>query len=250
MIDLKSEKEIELIAKSAEILSEVLIKMKEMIKPGITTEEIDGLARKMVKDHGVKAAFLGYRGYPAAVCVSVNEEVVHGIPSSKIKLKEGDIVSLDFGVEREGFFSDAALTVPVGKISGRAQKLIKVTQEALLKGIDMAKPGNRISDISAAVQRYVEANGFSVVRDLCGHGVGRKVHEEPMIPNFGKPGQGPLIQPGMVLALEPMVNAGSYEVATLDDDWTVVTMDGDVSAHFEHTVAVREYGPVILTRHS
>jgi len=250
MIDLKSEKEIELIAKSAEILSEVLIKMKEMIKPGITTEEIDGLARKMVKDHGVKAAFLGYRGYPAAVCVSVNEEVVHGIPSSKIKLKEGDIVSLDFGVEREGFFSDAALTVPVGKISGRAQKLIKVTQEALLKGIDMAKPGNRISDISAAVQRYVEANGFSVVRDLCGHGVGRKVHEEPMIPNFGKPGQGPLIQPGMVLAIEPMVNAGSYEVATLDDDWTVVTMDGDVSAHFEHTVAVREYGPVILTRHS
>jgi len=250
MIDLKSEKEIELIAKSAEILSEVLIKMKEMIKPGITTEEIDGLARKMVKDHGVKAAFLGYRGYPAAVCVSVNEEVVHGIPSSKIKLKEGDIVSLDFGVEREGFFSDAALTVPVGKISGRAQKLIKVTQEALLKGIDMAKPGNRISDISAAVQRYVEANGFSVVRDLCGHGVGRKVHEEPMIPNFGKPGQGPLIQPGMVLAIEPMVNAGSYEVATLDDDWTVVTMDGAVSAHFEHTVAVTENGPVILTRHS
>lgn len=250
MIDLKSEKEIELIAKSAEILSEVLIKMKEMIKPGITTEEIDGLARKMVKDRGVKAAFLGYRGYPAAVCVSVNEEVVHGIPSSKIKLKEGDIVSLDFGVEREGFFSDAALTVPVGKISGRAQKLIKVTQEALLKGIDMAKPGNRISDISAAVQRYVEANGFSVVRDLCGHGVGRKVHEEPMIPNFGKPGQGPLIQPGMVLAIEPMVNAGSYEVATLDDDWTVVTMDGAVSAHFEHTVAVTENGPVILTRHS
>ncbi|HNZ29270.1 MAG TPA: type I methionyl aminopeptidase [Candidatus Goldiibacteriota bacterium] len=250
MIDLKSEKEIELIAKSAEILSEVLIKMKEMIKPGITTEEIDGLARKMVKDRGVKAAFLGYRGYPAAVCVSVNEEVVHGIPSSKIKLKEGDIVSLDFGVEREGFFSDAALTVPVGKISGRAQKLIKVTQEALLKGIDMAKPGNRISDISAAVQRYVEANGFSVVRDLCGHGVGRKVHEEPMIPNFGKPGQGPLIQPGMVLAIEPMVNAGSYEVATLDDEWTVVTMDGAVSAHFEHTVAVTENGPVILTRHS
>jgi len=250
MIDLKSEKEIELIAKSAEILSEVLIKMKEMIKPGITTEEIDGLTRKMVKDRGVKAAFLGYRGYPAAVCVSVNEEVVHGIPSSKIKLKEGDIVSLDFGVEREGFFSDAALTVPVGKISGRAQKLIKVTQEALLKGIDMAKPGNRISDISAAVQRYVEANGFSVVRDLCGHGVGRKVHEEPMIPNFGKPGQGPLIQPGMVLAIEPMVNAGSYEVATLDDEWTVVTMDGAVSAHFEHTVAVTENGPVILTRHS
>ncbi len=250
MIELKSNKEIELIAKSAEILSEVLIKMKEMIKPGITTEDIDSLARKMVRDCGVKAAFLGYRGYPAAVCVSVNEEVVHGIPSSKVKLKEGDIVSLDFGVEREGYFSDAALTVPVGKISGRAQKLIKVTQESLVKGIEMAKPGNRISDISAAVQRHVEANGFSVVRDLCGHGVGKKVHEEPMIPNFGKPGQGPLIQPGMVLAIEPMVNAGSYEVATLDDEWTVVTMDGAVSAHFEHTVAITENGPVILTRHS
>ncbi|MBN2753315.1 MAG: type I methionyl aminopeptidase [Candidatus Goldbacteria bacterium] len=250
MIELKTKKEIELIAKSGEILSEVLIKMKEMIKPGISTAEINRLAIKMVKAHGVKAAFLGYRGYPAAVCVSVNKEVVHGIPSDKEILKEGDIVSLDFGVEREGYFSDAALTVPVGKISGRAQKLIKVTQEALAKGIDMAKPGNHISDISAAVQNYVEANGFSVVRDLCGHGVGKKVHEDPMIPNFGKPGQGPLIQPGMVLAIEPMVNAGGFEVATLDDDWTVVTMDGSISAHFEHTVAITETGNLVLTRHS
>jgi len=250
MIELKTKKEIELIAKSGEILSIVLIKMKEMIKPGISTAEIDQFARKMVKAYGVKAAFLGYRGYPAAVCVSVNQEVVHGIPSDKVKLKEGDIVSLDFGVEREGYFSDAALTVPVGKISGRAQKLIKVTQEALAKGIDMAKPGNRISDISAAVQNYVEANGFSVVKDLCGHGVGKKVHEDPMIPNFGKAGQGPLIQPGMVLAIEPMVNAGGFEVATLDDDWTVVTMDGSISAHFEHTVAITENGQLVLTRHS
>jgi methionyl aminopeptidase len=250
MVELKSKKEIELIAQSGEILSEVLIKMKEMIKPGISTAEINRLAIKMVKAHGVKAAFLGYRGYPAAVCVSVNKEVVHGIPSDKVILKEGDIVSLDFGVEREGYFSDAALTVPVGKISGRAQKLIKVTQEALAKGIDMAKPGNRISDISAAVQNYAEANGFSVVRDLCGHGVGRKVHEDPMIPNFGKPGQGPLIQPGMVLAIEPMVNAGGFEVATLDDEWTVVTMDGSISAHFEHTVAITETGNLVLTRHS
>jgi len=250
MVELKSKKEIELIAQSGEILSEVLIKMKEMIKPGISTAEINRLAIKMVKAHGVKAAFLGYRGYPAAVCVSVNKEVVHGIPSDKVILKEGDIVSLDFGVEREGYFSDAALTVPVGKISGRAQKLIKVTQEALAKGIDMAKPGNRISDISAAVQNYAEANGFSVVRDLCGHGVGRKLHEDPMIPNFGKPGQGPLIQPGMVLAIEPMVNAGGFEVATLDDEWTVVTMDGSISAHFEHTVAITETGNLVLTRHS
>ena len=220
--------------------------LKAFIREGITTEELDRLAEEYIKRHGGIPAFKGYRGYPRSLCVSVNEEVVHGIPGKR-KLKEGDIVSLDLGVLMDGYYGDAAITVPVGKVSELAKKLIKVTEEALYRGIEMARPGNRLSDISHAIQTHVEKAGFSVVREFVGHGIGKQLHEEPQVPNFGPPNRGPRLEPGMVLAIEPMVNTGTWEVRILPNGWTVVTADGGLSAHFEHTVAITDNGPEILS---
>lgn len=220
--------------------------LKAFIREGITTEELDRLAEEYIKRHGGIPAFKGYRGYPRSLCVSVNEEVVHGIPGKR-RLKEGDIVSLDLGVLMDGYYGDAAITVPVGKVSELAKKLIKVTEEALYRGIEMARPGNRLSDISHAIQTHVEKAGFSVVREFVGHGIGKQLHEEPQVPNFGPPNRGPRLEPGMVLAIEPMVNTGTWEVRILPNGWTVVTADGGLSAHFEHTVAITDNGPEILS---
>lgn len=247
MVELKNKNEINKIKKSCEIVKKVLNRLKEMIKPGLQTIELDKEAYRIAKENNVIPAFLNYRGYPASVCVSVNNEVVHGIPSSKKILKDGDIVSIDFGVLYDGYFGDAAITVPVGTISDIAKKLINVTREALYKGIEKARVGNRLFDISSSIQNYVEKNGFSVVRDFCGHGIGKKLHEEPMVPNFGIQGQGMTLLSGMVLAIEPMVNEKGHEVYILDDNWTVVTKDNGLSAHFEHTVAITENGPMILS---
>jgi methionyl aminopeptidase len=248
MIELKNASDIKAIEKSSRIVSQVLTKLKEAVSPGIGTDELDMLARKLTKSYGARPAFLGYRGYPASVCISINQEVVHGIPSKSRKLNEGDIAGIDFGIECDGFFGDATITVAIGKVPEKVLKLIRVTEEALYKGIDQARPGNHLGDISSAIQKHAESNGFSIVRDFTGHGIGRHLHEDPMIPNFGNPGQGPKLQAGMVFAIEPMVNEKGYEVEVLEDEWTVVTVDGGLSAHFEHTVAVTENGPVILSR--
>ncbi len=246
-IQIKSLEEIEKLRKSAQIVKNVLGKLKELVKPGLATEEFDILAMSEVKKYGAKPAFLGYRGFPKAVCISINNEVVHGIPSKNRILKEGDIVSIDFGVEYDGYFGDAAITVPVGKISAIAEKLIKVTKEALYEGIKKASPKYKLYDISANIQKYVEKNGFSVVRDYVGHGIGKQLHENPLVPNFGKEGTGPDLKPGMVLAIEPMVNEKGYSVRVLDNNWTVVTVDNGLSAHFEHMVAITEKDPIILS---
>jgi len=247
MIELRNSEEIKALAESGRVVGEVLKRIKEFVRPGITTKDIDDLAMKCVKETGARPAFLGYRGYPAAVCVSVNSEVIHGIPSRKRVIKDGDIVSVDFGAELNGFYGDAAISVAAGTASKTAQKLMRITEEALYRGIEMAVPGNRLSDISSAIQRHVEENGFSVVRDFVGHGIGKKLHEDPPVPNFGKPGQGPLLEKGMVLAIEPMVNEKGWQVVMLDDEWTVVTADSGLSAHYEHTIAVTEKAPLILT---
>ncbi len=247
MIELRNSEEIKAIARSGKIVGKVLQRIKEFVRPGITTKDIDDLAMKSVKEMGARPAFLGYHGYPAAVCVSVNSEVIHGIPSRKRIIKAGDIVSVDFGVELNGFYGDAAISVAAGTVSNTAKKLLRVTEEALYKGIAMAVPGNRVSDISNAIQCHVEENGFSVVRDFVGHGIGKKLHEEPPVPNFGKPGQGPVLEAGMVLAIEPMVNEKGWQVIMLDDEWTVKTADSGLSAHYEHTIAVTEKEPLILT---
>jgi len=246
MIYLKSPQEIEKIRKSSRLVARALKYLKAFIREGITTEELDRLAEEYIKRHGGIPAFKGYRGYPRSLCVSVNEEVVHGIPGKR-RLKEGDIVSLDLGVLMDGYYGDAAITVPVGKVSELAKKLIKVTEEALYRGIEMARPGNRLSDISHAIQTHVEKAGFSVVREFVGHGIGKQLHEEPQVPNFGPPNRGPRLEPGMVLAIEPMVNTGTWEVRILPNGWTVVTADGGLSAHFEHTVAITDNGPEILS---
>jgi methionyl aminopeptidase len=248
MIFLKSPWEIEKMRRSNAIVAEVLARLREAIKPGITTLELDRLAEHLCRRKGAKPAFKGYRGYPFSLCVSVNEEVVHGFPSKKRVLKEGDIVSLDFGVLYDGYYGDAAITVPVGEISERAKRLLRVTEEALYKGIEQAVIGKRLGDISSAIQRYVEAHGYSVVRQFVGHGIGRALHEDPQVPNFGKPGRGVKLKEGMVLAIEPMVNEGTYEVEILADGWTAVTKDRKLSAHFEHTVAITKNGPEILSR--
>ena len=248
MIFLKSPWEIEKMRRSNAIVAEVLARLREAIKPGITTLELDRLAEHLCRRKGAKPAFKGYRGYPFSLCVSVNEEVVHGFPSKKRVLKEGDIVSLDFGVLYDGYYGDAAITVPVGEISERAKRLLRVTEEALYKGIEQAVIGKRLGDISSAIQRYVEAHGYSVVRQFVGHGIGRALHEDPQVPNFGKPGRGIKLKEGMVLAIEPMVNEGTYEVEILADGWTAVTKDRKLSAHFEHTVAITKNGPEILSR--
>lgn len=243
----KSPEEIDIMKRSGAILAELLRELGRFIKPGISTLDIDKFAEEFIVGHGANPSFKGLYGFPSSACVSVNEEVVHGIPGNR-KLVEGDVVSIDVGAEVEGFHCDSAMTFPVGTVSGEALKLMRTTEESLYRGIEQARIGMRIADISRAIQSYAESQGFSIIRALSGHGVGRKLHEEPAIPNFvirGEPG--PVLADGMTLAIEPMVNAGGPDVKTLGDNWTVVTCDGSLSAHFEHTVAVTREGPVILT---
>lgn len=218
------------------------------VRAGVSTMALDRKAEEFIRAEGGVPAFLGYRGYPASICASVNEEVVHGIPSEKRILSEGDVISLDIGVKKAGYFGDASKTFPVGAVSDAARRLLETTERALGAGIEQARPGGRVSDISSAIEREVKRDGFSVVRALVGHGVGRELHEEPQVPNYGRPGEGPRLRAGMVLAIEPMVNLGVADVITLADRWTVVTADRKLSAHFEHTVAIREDGPEILSR--
>ncbi len=247
MILLKSKADLVKMRKAGEILAGVMNKIRESLCVGMTTLEIDKLARDFIKKENVTPAFLGYRGYPASICVSVNEEVVHGIPGAR-KIEQGDIVSLDLGIKYEDFFSDIAITVGMERIDPKAKKLIEVTRDSLTEGIKFAGLNNRLGDISSAVQKYVEKNGFSVVRQFVGHGIGRSLHEEPEIPNFGRQGFGEILKTGMVLAIEPMVNIGSWECEIQQDNWTAVTIDKKLSAHFEHTVAITENGPEILTK--
>ena len=246
-IVLKSAGELEVMAESGRIVARVLRRLGESVRPGMATGELETVARELIAAEGAEPAFLGYMGYPAAICASVDDEVVHGIPSGKRVLREGSILSIDVGVRFDGYYGDAAATFPVGKVSGKAGELLAVTREALAAGIERMQPGGRLYDVSAAVQKYVEARGFSVVRDFVGHGIGVSMHEEPQVPNFGTAGTGPEIRPGLVLAIEPMVNVGGWQVKVDADGWTVRTRDGSLSAHFEHTVAVTEGGPVILT---
>jgi methionyl aminopeptidase len=248
MVICKSPAELEKMHRAGLIVWGALDKMRAMVKPGVTTQDLDEFAEAWTVQHKARPAFKGYRGYPGSVCTSINQEVVHGIPSKARKLKEGDILSMDFGVELDGYYGDAALTVPVGKINPAREKLLRVTRESLEQAIDKVRPGNRLGDVSSAVQAWVEKNGYSVVREFVGHGIGTKMHEDPQLPNYGSPGHGPKLQEGMVLAIEPMVNTGGPGVKVLDDDWTAVTADGSDSAHFEHTVAVTANGPWILTR--
>ena len=246
MIILKSNDEITLMKKAGKIVGETLLLLEKEVKPGVTTAELDMMAEEFITKHGAKPSFKGLYGFPSSLCISVNEQVIHGFPGAYV-LKEGDIVSVDCGARINGFHGDAARTFPVGNISKEAQRLIDVTRDSFFKGIEYAKVGNRLSDISHEIQSYVEAAGFSVVRDFVGHGIGRNVHEDPNVPNFGKSGRGPKLQEGMVLAIEPMVNSGTYKVKTLKDGWTVVTADNSLSAHYENTVAILSDGPEILT---
>ncbi|MDI9217420.1 type I methionyl aminopeptidase [Clostridium tertium] len=246
MIIIKNNKEIDLMRSAGRIVAETLLLVEEKVRPGITTAEIDRIAEEFITKHGAKPSFKGLYGFPASLCISVNEQVVHGIPGGYV-LKDGDIVSVDCGAYLNGFHGDAARTFAVGNVSEEANKLIKVTEQSFFKGIEYAKVGNRLTDISHGIQSYIEASGFAVVRDFVGHGIGRVVHEDPDIPNFGKPGRGPKLAQGMALAIEPMVNLGSYKVKTLNDDWTVVTSDGSLSAHYENTIVILPDGPEILT---
>ncbi len=246
VIIIRSPREIEQLKRSNAIVAEVFQKLKKMIAPGVTTIELDQVAEEIILSRGAVPAFKGYRGFSATLCVSINEEVVHGIPGQR-QLKEGDIVSLDVGANLNGYFGDGAITLPVGKVDQRAQRLLEVTERSLYIGIDKARAGNRLFDISHAIQTWVESHGFSVVRDFVGHGIGTALHEEPQIPNFGSPNQGPRLERGMVFALEPMVNEGTYDVKILSDGWTVVTTDGKRSAHFEHTIAITDGVAEILT---
>jgi len=252
MIVLKSRDEIEIMRRANVIVAEVLAELKAHVRAGVTTAELDEIAEDRTRRAGARPAFKGYapagRPFPRALCVSINEEVVHGIPSRSRVLHEGDIVSLDFGVHYQGYFGDAALTVPVGRVDVDAEKLMNSTEESLWAAIEETVPGKRLGDVSAAVQEYVESRGFSVVRDFVGHGIGRQLHEDPQVPNFGKRDRGLRLRPGMVLAIEPMVNAGQYEIVIKEDGWTAVTRDGSRSAHFEHTVAITEDGPYVLSR--
>lgn len=246
-ITIKSEREISLMREAGKVLAEVHDKLGEIISPGITTLDIDRKGEELIRKAGCIPSFLNYEGYPASICVSVNDEVVHGIPTDKRRVKEGDIVSLDAGVIYEGYHSDAARTYGVGTIREEDQKLIDVTRQSFYEGIRMAYAGNHLHDISAAIQKYAESYGFSIVRDLVGHGIGTKLHEEPQIPNFKPVGRGPKLRPGMTLAIEPMVNAGDFEIWILEDDWTVVTRDGSNSAHYENTVLITDGEPQILS---
>jgi methionyl aminopeptidase len=246
---LRSHAEIEKIRSACRIVSDILRALTEHILPGVTTWDLNALSAEMAQKRNAKPAFMGYHGYPFALCTSVNEQVVHGMPSKHRRLHEGDIISLDFGVVLDGYYGDAALTVPVGRISHNAARLCAVTEESLYKGIEYALSGNRLSDISHAIQEYVELRGFSVVREFVGHGIGQHLHESPQIPNYGPPGKGVKLKPGVVLAIEPMINSGTPDVEILEDQWTAITLDRKLSAHFEHTVAITENGPDILTRH-
>lgn len=246
MVILKLPQEIEIMRASNYIVAEILNALREKVIPGITTGELDSYSEELVRKKGAQPAFKGYMGYPYSLCISVNSEVVHGFPSNRV-LVEGDIVSLDFGAYYKGYYGDSAITVPVGKVSEEATRLIRVTEQGLYRGIKEARAGNRLGDISAAVQNCIEAAGFSVVRDFVGHGIGKKLHEEPQIPNYGTKGRGIQLKTGMVLAIEPMVNEGTYKVKVIDNGWTVVTEDGKLSAHFEHSVAITEDGPDILS---
>ncbi len=248
MIILKSLQEIEKIRKACLVVADALAGIREFVRPGVTTRALDEHAEKFIRAAGAVPAFKGYRGYPCSICSSLNDQVVHGIPSGEVVLREGDIISIDVGALLDGFYGDAAVTLPVGRISPESERLIRVTEESLNRAIDAARPGNRLFDISHAVQSHVEGQGFSVVREFVGHGIGRSLHEEPQIPNFGPPGRGPGVRAGMVLAIEPMVNAGGSATVIKEDSWTAVTADGSRSAHFEHTVAVMADGPWILTQ--
>jgi methionyl aminopeptidase len=248
MIILKSLQEIEKIRKACLLVADVLDGIRGMVRPGVTTQALDEFAERFIVAAGAKPAFKGYRGYPKTLCTSVNNEVIHGIPSKGAVLKQGDIISIDVGTIVDGFYGDAAITVPVGTITPEAERLVRVTEESLLRGIAQARAGNRLFDISHAVQKHVESNGYSVVREFVGHGIGRNLHEDPQLPNFGAAGQGPRLKPGMVLAIEPMVNVGGSATVTQEDNWTAVTADGSLSAHFEHTIAIMPDGPWILTK--
>lgn len=248
MVQIKSKAEIELMRRPCQIVAQVLNEIAELVKPGVTTFDLDLFAQTRTKELGAKPAFKGYNGFPATLCVSVNEEVVHGIPSKKRILKQGDIVGIDFGVIYNGWFGDSAKTFAVGQISEDASKLIQATEKSLYLGIEQARPGNHLFDIGHAIQNFVESLGYSVVREFVGHGIGRSLHEDPQVPNFGPKGRGMVLKPGMVLAIEPMINQGKPEVKVLSDGWTAVTMDRALSAHFEHTIAITEVGPEVLTR--
>ena len=246
MIVYKSQDEIQTMDRCNRIVAQILMVLKKQIEPGITTMDLERSAERMCMDAGVKAAFKGYRGYPCVLCASVNEEVVHGIPSSRKVLREGDIVGLDFGVVLNGYYGDSATTVPVGRISDEAAGLLGVTRASLHQGIAMARPGNRLSDVSATIQEHAEQNGFSIVREFVGHGIGTALHEDPQVPNYGSPGSGPVLKEGLVLAIEPMINAGRADVRIEADGWTARTVDGSLSAHFERSIAITQDGPWIL----
>lgn len=251
-IRIKTRHELEAMRVAGRHVAEILLELRELAKPGVTTGELDEHARRAIRRRGVESSFLGYGPhglppYPAVLCVSVNEEVVHGIPGRR-ELKEGDVLSLDFGVSFEGYHGDSAVTVPVGRLGAEAQRLVDATRRALDEGIDQMRAGHRLSDIGHAVQAHAEGEGFSVVRQFVGHGIGREMHEPPQIPNYGPAGRGPRLKPGMVFAIEPMVTAGGPDVRMLDDEWTAVTADGSLAAHFEHTILVTEAGPEVLTR--
>jgi len=246
MIQIKTAEEIGRMRQAGQAVAETLEGMRELVRPGLTTRELDRFAERRLRARGMRPAFKGYRGFPASICASPNEVVVHGFPSDR-PLEEGDILSLDLGAEYQGYYGDAALTVPVGRVSPEAVRLLRVTEEALRRGVEQARPGNRLHDISWAIQSCAEEAGYGVVREYVGHGIGRAMHEDPQVPNIGRPGSGPRLQAGMVLAIEPMINAGTADVELLEDGWTVVTADRRLSAHFEHTVAIGDEGPEILT---
>ena len=248
MITIKSAREIELMKEAGRIVALTHRKVREAIVPGISTEELDQIAEKVILENGATPSFKGYGGFTGSICASINNVVIHGIPSKKIKLKSGDIISVDIGACYKGYHGDSAMTHGVGAISEQRQNLLKVTEDSLYAGLEQAKPNNRLSDISHAIEQHVLAHGYSVVKDFTGHGVGAKLHEEPMIPNYGEAGHGPLLKPGMTLAIEPMVNVGKSAVRVLKDDWTTVTCDGSDSAHFEHSIVITETGYTILTK--
>ncbi|MCX7846166.1 MAG: type I methionyl aminopeptidase [Dictyoglomaceae bacterium] len=247
-MELKVREEIDFMRIGGKILAQIFKELEGYIQEGISTYELSRKVEKLIYEYGAKPAFKGYRGYPEVICVSINEEIVHGIPKKNKKLKNGDIVSIDIGLEYKGFYVDSAKTYPVGEVSPLVLRLIEVTESALWKGIEKARVGNYLSDISWAIQEYVERNGFNIIKDFTGHGIGKNLHEPPSIPNFGPPGQGPILEEGLALAIEPMVSMGDYRVKILDDGWTAVTLDGSLSAHFEHTIIITKNGPKVLTQ--
>jgi len=246
MISIKSAREIEIMRRSGKITAKTLARLIEAAKPGVTTADLDAIADATIRSMGGVPTFIGYNGYPSAICTSINDEVVHGMPGDRV-LENGDLLSLDIGTTLDGYVSDSAITVAIGEVSEAAKRLMRVTQECLMLGIAQMQAGNRLGDIGNAVQRHAESNGYGVVRALVGHGIGRKMHEDPQVPNYGDPGSGPVLRTGLVLAVEPMITEGTWEVATLEDGWTVVTEDGKLAAHFEHTIAITDGGPKILT---